>query len=237
MRAWPSILTVAAGIALAAFGCAQEEIAVETVAIKTSDGTQIVADLAGTGPVGIVLAHGMKFLDGKDSFREELLYLAGQSGAGHSPGTQALTVLAISFRGYPANTIPPAQKGRELDIVAAVSFLAERGCGKVFVLGSSMGGWAALAAAPSLMENPAFGGLVLISAGDPHGADRLAVPKLLVVARDDALSHERVVEMERTAAEPKEMIVFDDGGHGQALFESRREELLGAIVDFVTRER
>lgn len=221
----------AIAIALLACGCSREEAAVETVAIETADGVQIVADLAGEGNVGLVLAHGMKYLDGKDSFRSELLDLPG-----HVKARESLTVMAISFRGYPATAVPPVRKGRDLDIDAAVRFLAGRGCGKVFVLGSSMGGWAALAAAPALLENPAFAGLVLISAGDPGAADDIALPKLIVVAKDDALAFERVTSMERTAAEPKTTIIFDSGGHGQVLFETRRTELLDAIAEFVTKE-
>jgi pimeloyl-ACP methyl ester carboxylesterase len=215
-------LFLAAG--LSACTSSEKETAMKTVTLTASDGVAIEADVAGSGTVGVVLAHGLKFLDGKGSFRDELLFL----------GSHGVTALAISFRGYPAQKIPPITGGRDRDLLAAVSFLEEGGCDRVFVLGSSMGGYAALRAAEALKERDAFAGMILISAGDAGGADGVACPKLFVVAEDDARMHESVTAMHRTAPEPKRLVVFKEGGHGQALFASHSEELLETILAFVT---
>jgi len=199
----------------------------ETVELTTADGVTIEGDLAGSGTLGIVLAHGLKYIDGKDSFRDQLECL----------GELGFTALSISFRGYPAREIPPTVGGRDLDLLAAVAYLAERGCSKVFVLGSSMGGWVALAAVDRLVQMPAFGGLILLSAGDPGAADAIEHPKLFLVAEDDPRILERVRTMHDTAAKPKELKVFPSGGHGQALFETRGDEVLAAIESFVTTWR
>ena len=197
-----------------------------TVTITASDGVAIEADIAGSGTTGLVLGHGLKYIGGKDSYRDEVRDLAAQG----------LTALAVSFRGYPSEEIPSMQEGRDRDLLAAAKLLEERGCTDVYVLGSSMGGWIALDAAEDLMRVPAFRGLILISAGDPGAADKLGCRKLCVVAEDDPRILERVRAMQATAAEPKELVVYDSGGHGQALFQSRREELLDLIVAFINEE-
>lgn len=196
----------------------------EAIRLKTPDGVTIEAGIAGDGSVGLVLGHGLKYVNGKDSFAGEAAWFA----------EKGITALAISFRGYPADEIPAMRKDRDLDLLAAVSFLRQRGCKSVYVLGSSMGGWIALQAAEELEKDPAFKGLVLISAGDPGAADDLRFPKLFVAAEDDSKIAARVKEMFDTAAEPKQLELYETGGHGQALFESRREALLGEILAFVT---
>jgi pimeloyl-ACP methyl ester carboxylesterase len=202
----------------------QQDAGFEAVTFRASDGKALLGGLAGSGEVGIVLCHGLKYVDGKDSFHEEALYFA----------EQGVAALAVSFRGYPANTIPPVQEGRDRDIVAAVSFLAGQGCRQIYVLGSSMGGWVALEAMNELAKDPVFAGLILISAGDPEAADDLACPKLFLVAKDDERILDRVRTMHATAAEPKKLVVFESGGHGQELFESRRDQVRRAVLDFVS---
>ena len=177
---------------------------IEAMEITASDGERIEANECGKGEIGLVLAHGMHYPDGKDSFREETLFFA----------REGMRVLAISFRGYPASSAPPVQEGRDLDILAAVTCLAERGCKRIFVLGSSMGGWATLKAGEALAKIEQLSGIILLSAGDPHGADHLKFPKLLIVARDDTLVYDRVVEMYKSAPEPKRLVEFEAGGHG-----------------------
>ncbi len=218
---WRALFLLILVVLTAAGGCM--EGGMESFKLTAPDGVAIDAGIAGDGPVGLVLGHGLKYTTGKDSFAREVEWFA----------KEGITALAISFRGYPADKIPPMQKDRDLDLLAAVSFLRERGCKSVYVLGSSMGGWVALQAAKELEKDPAFRGLVLISAGDPGAADDLAFPKLFVVAEDDPKVAAMVKEMHDTAAEPKKLELFETGGHGQALFESRREEVLGKIVAFM----
>ncbi len=212
-----------AGIIVPVFTGCGKEAPVETVFFTASDDVEISGSLSGSGPIGIVLAHGLKYIDGKDSYLSEVSYF----------GEQGLIALSFSFRGYPAESIPPMAKGRDKDILAAGAFMAGRGCEKVFVLGGSMGGWIALDAAAALAEKPWFAGLILVSAGNPGAADGLAFPKLFIAAEDDPAILGRVRAMHATAAHPKKIIVFETGGHGQALFKTRRDELLAEIVRFV----
>jgi alpha-beta hydrolase superfamily lysophospholipase len=227
MKAMTARAILAAGIMILASACNPEDSTmVETVTFTAPDGVAIEADVAGSGTTGLVLGHGLKYIDGKDSYRDEVRYLA----------ERGFTALAVSFRGYPSEEIPPMRKGRDLDLLAATKLLEARGCKEVYVLGSSMGGWIALDAAEDLMRMPAFHGLILISAGDPGAADGLGCRKLCVVAGDDPAVLERVRAMHATAAEPKQLVVYDSGGHGQALFKSRRDELLDLIVAFISEE-
>lgn len=219
--------TAAAVIMILAFACKPEDgTMMETVTFTMPDGVVFEGDLAGSGSTGLVLGHGLKYIDGKDSYSKEVRDLSARG----------LTVLAISFRGYPSEEIPPMQEGRDQDLLAAAKVLEESGCDDVYVLGSSMGGWIALDAAEDLMRLPAFRGLILISAGDPGAADKFGCRKLCVVAEDDPQILERVRAMHDTAAEPKRLVVYDSGGHGQALFKSRRDELLDLIVAFINEK-
>jgi pimeloyl-ACP methyl ester carboxylesterase len=213
--------------ALLSAGCGVGEdpakVTVMEVSLAAPDGATIEADVSGDGSVGLVLAHGMRYLDGKESFRRELEYF----------GSRGLRALALSFRGYPAEKVPPLDPDRTLDLVAAVRHLREAGCERVFVLGSSMGGALALAAAPRLSDEPGFAGLIVVSAGGVGAADEISCPKLLVWARDDRMAAPAMEAMYATAPEPKDYLTLDRGGHGQRLFESQGRHLRRVILTFV----
>jgi pimeloyl-ACP methyl ester carboxylesterase len=215
-------------LALLLSGCAEvEPPVVETVSLTAPDGVVIEADLHGEGVTGLVLAHGMHYVEGKDTFRRELLFF----------GERGVRVLALSFRGYPASSTPPLDPDRTLDLVAGVRRLREEGCERIYVLGSSMGSVLALAAAPLLLEEPGFAGLVLVSGGAEGAADALPCRKLLVWAKDDPGVAERMESMYRTAAEPKDFMSFEKGGHGQRLFEASGGPLRRTILAFLREEK
>lgn len=206
-------------------GCSGEPPApsVETVVLAAPDGVEIEADLYGEGEVGLVLGHGMHYVEGKETFRRELRFF----------GERGVRALALSFRGYPADQTPPVDPGRTLDLVAGVRRLREEGSERIYVLGSSMGSALALAAAPQLLEEEGFEGLVLISGGAAGAADELPCRKLLVWAKDDPGTAEAMAAMYETAADPKDYMTFERGGHGQRLFEAHGGPLRRIILEFV----
>lgn len=208
------------------FMCSDDATPIYSIRITTSDDITIEGDLCGEGEIGLVLAHGLYYLDGKDSYRDELDYF-GQNG---------IRTLAISFRGYPSAEVPPMDEGRVHDIIAAVDYLVNAGSTRVYVLGSSMGGWITLQAAHTISSNPRFAGLVILSAGRKGLAAGLPCRKLFVAAEDDPDVLANLQEMYRVASKPKRMEIYRNGGHGQKLFDSRGDELRSLILEFIRGE-
>ncbi len=200
--------------------------ALNTVHIETSDNVTIEGDLYGDGDIGLVMVHGLYYLDGKDSYRDEVRFF----------GNRGVSALAISFRGYPSSDVPPMDDGRVRDIVAAVNHLAGAGCTEIYVLGSSMGGWIALQAVHALDAIPSFAGLIILSAGRKGLAAGVSCRKLFIAAEDDPNVLADMRELFKVASMPKRMEIFKSGGHGQKLFLTRGNEVRYLIYDFMTGE-
>ncbi len=214
------LLAVLAAAAIGA-AAAGEPRAVE---MTTADGKRITGLLYGSGATGLVLCHGRMYLKGAESFAKECDELSAKG----------LMCLAINFRGYPAER-PPDLPGMEEDVVAGFEFLVGRGAKRVFILGGSMGGMAALRAASKLDGRKEFAGSIILSAFDTVAAKRLRVPKLLVVAYDDRRVYTKMMAMLFVAPPPKEAVVFARGGHGQRLFQAHHNQLIEVIHNFVAR--
>jgi pimeloyl-ACP methyl ester carboxylesterase len=207
--------------------CEKDDVqALNTLQITTSDKVTIEGDLFGEGDIGLVMVHGLYYLDGKDSFRDEVRFF----------GSRGVSALAISFRGYPSSDVPPMDGGRVHDIVAGVNHLAGTGCTEIYVLGSSMGGWIALQAVHALDPIPAFAGLVILSAGRKGLSAGVSCRKLFIAAEDDPNVLTDMRELFKVASMPKRMEIFRSGGHGQKLFLTRGEEVRSLIFDFITGE-
>ena len=208
------------------FSCGKDDVQIHAVHITTSDNVTIEGDLYGEGDIGLVMAHGLYYLAGKESFHDEVRYF----------GSMGVSALAISFLGYPSSAVPPMDEGRVRDIIADVNYLADRGCTKVYVLGSSMGGWIALEAAHSLDSIPSFAGLVIISAGRKGLGAGLKCRKLFIAAEDDPNVLANLRDMFRVASKPKRMEIYKSGGHGQKLFGTHRDEIKQLILEFITEK-
>jgi len=150
--------------------------------LETADRVRLYAVEAGGGPVGVVLAHESAPAD----LCGWLPYLAALRGSG-------LRVLAFDFRGYgdsqrPSSTLKSLAYGR--DFQAAIARLRADGARKVFLMGASFGGAAALTYAPEL---PLAGVISLSGEAQIAGADldalaavpRLRASLLIVGSRDD----------------------------------------------------
>ena len=201
---------------------AQESVTGQLIEMTASDGKTVTGKLYGQSGIALLLCHGRRYTTGADSFADECRDLQAKG----------VMCLAISFRGYPSDS-PPMLPGQQLDIVAAVDALVERGAKSIYVLGSSMGGFAALDALAALAPKPQFKGLIILSAFQPQ--DRVTAPcrKLFVVAEDDRRLWPKVMAMFIKSTAPKQAVVFKTGGHGQQLFKTHRDELMAEILTFL----
>jgi len=195
-----------------------------SVEMTTADGKRITGVLYGSGETAVVLCHGQMYLDGAKSFARQCRELSARG----------LMCLAISFRGYPAAR-PPDLPGLENDVVAGFDLVVSRGAKRVFVLGSSMGGLAALKAAATLGKREEFAGLIVVSAFDTVAIKSVRAPKLLIVAYDDRRIYTKMMAMLFVAPPPKEAVVFARGGHGQRLFEAHPKHAIEVIHNFIAR--
>jgi alpha-beta hydrolase superfamily lysophospholipase len=185
--------------------------------LEASDGVRLYAVEEGSGPIGVVLAH-----ESPADLCGWLPYIPMLARAG-------VRALAFDFRGFgdsdrPASTRDFLAYGR--DFRAAVSRLRAEGARKVFLLGASFGGAAALTYAPSLPVD----GVVSFS-GETHipgtGLDglaavpRLHAPLLLVGSRHDRyLSVADALRLLRRAGSRDKRTAFYPGGfHGWDLVE------------------
>jgi len=218
-----SALGLTIALASAALGAAVPSQP-QSIQMTTADGKRISGLLYGSGTTGLVLCHGRMYLDGARSFESQSRALSAKG----------LMCLAVNFRGYPAER-PPDLPGLEHDVVAAFEALVKRGAKRVFVLGSSMGGLAALRAATTLEEREEFAGLIVLSAFETAAVKGLRSPKLFIAAYDDRPIYTKMMAMLFVAAPPKEAVVFARGGHGQRLFQTHGPQTLGLIASFVAR--
>ena len=201
------------------------------VSFPTTDGGLIYADRYGSGTKGVVLAHGARL--NKESWAPQARVLAE---AGY-------LVLAIDFRGYGQSSGPgqadPLSAPLALDVLAAVRYLRHGGATTVSVIGGSMGGMAAGAAAIAA-EPGEIDRVVLLAAVASGSPERLKGRKLFVVAREDTTGNGtrrlvRIQEQFDKAPEPKRLIVLDGAAHAQWLFQTDQgPRLMDELLQFLS---
>ena len=200
------------------------------VSFPTQDGGLIYADRYGEGTRGVVLAHGGSF--NKESWQKQAGVLAAAG----------FRVLAFDFRGY-GQSRGPGQSDiytapLHLDVLAAVRYLRKSGARTVSVVGASMGGSAAADAAVN--ANPGeIDRVVLLSAGPDSQPEKFRVPKLVIIARDDANGAGPRLPVIRAQLEkvpqPKELIVLEGSAHAQYLFQTDQgERVMREILRFLS---
>jgi dienelactone hydrolase len=150
--------------------------------LKTEDGIRLYAVEIGAGPIGIVLAH------------QAPASLCGWLPSMRALAAEGFRVLAFDFRSYGNSPSPPDADARlalGTDLAAAVARLRPSGAAKVFLIGASLGGAAAVQAGASLPVD----GIVSLSGtrffpgygvNDPDAVRRLRVPFLFVGSRKDS---------------------------------------------------
>ncbi len=200
----------------------------EHVTFTTDDGAQIAADLYGTGARGVVLAHGGRFT--KESWKDQAQALA----------RAGFHVLAFDFRGF-GQSHGPGDKDMftaplRLDVLSAVHYLRQHGARTVAVVGGSFGGSAAADAC--VAEPGAIDRLVLLASEPTVPAEKIKVPLLVIVGRDDKNTAgprlSRIQAWYAKARQPKKIVVLDTAEHAQFLFLTEHSEtVMREIVSFL----
>ncbi len=185
--------------------------------LETGDAMRLYAIESGEGPVGVVLAH-----ESPADLCGWLPYMATLAQSG-------LRVLAFDFRGFGDSQRPSttrADVGYGRDLSAAVARVRADGARKVFLVGASFGGAAALAYGPELP----LAGLVSLS-GEPQiegaGLDGLAaVPKLRAPLLIVGSRHDRYLSVSdalrllaRAGSRDKRTAFYPGAFHGWDLVE------------------
>jgi pimeloyl-ACP methyl ester carboxylesterase len=216
---------------LATLTLARVVVAQELVSFPTEDGGRVYADVWGTGGRGVVLAHGGRFT--KESWAKQAKVLA-EAG---------FRVVAIDFRGRGQSRggprLAPGDDGLRLDVLAAVRYLRTNGAGTVAVVGASMGGGAAAEAAVEAKPGE-IDRLILMAHVPIAHPERIAIPTLFVVSRDDKLvdGTPRLVAIRDQydkATGPKELVVLDGSAHAQFIFDTDQSaRLMREILRFLS---
>lgn len=202
----------------------------QAVSFATQDGGTIYANIYGTGPRGVVLAHGGQF--NKESWEKQAQQLV-KSG---------FRVLAFDFRGYGQSRGPggsSSEEGRRFDVLAAVNYLRGAGAKSVSVVGASMGGDYGAEAAEA---NPAaIDRIVLLASGGDAPLVRMKGPKLYILARDDFEGDAKVPRLPQIRAQfekssgPKQLVLLNGSAHAQWIFSTPEgDHLMREILRFLS---
>ncbi len=199
------------------------------VALRTNDGGVIRADEYGGGGRGVVLAHGGRF--NKGSWVAQARDLAARG----------FRVLAIDFRGY-GQSHAPAEGGLHHDVLAAVRYLRATGAQSVSVIGGSLGGGAAADAVVQAAPGEIDRLVMLGTAGGDLPPEKIGVPKLILIARDDRNGDgPRLPGVQAAFAKmpkPKRLVVLDGSAHAQFMFETDQAgRVMQEIATFLNESR
>ncbi len=218
------LLLLAALLALAAStaGAAPQRSGHECVRggelwFNAADGTKLVGHRFGKGTTAVILGHQS---DG--DLCEWLPYARRLAGKGYF-------VFPIDFRGHGFSQLRtgPAANRLASDLEAATKALRKLGKKKVFLVGASMGGIAALAAGASV--RPPVDGVVSISSPARFmgmdavaSAPRLRIPVLYLAATGDDnagydFSKDAEAMFAKTAAANKRLQLLPGSAHGVGL--------------------
>jgi pimeloyl-ACP methyl ester carboxylesterase len=178
----------------------------------------------GAGDVFVVLAHmRTSSMESWFSFAEDL------AEAGFS-------ALPFNFRGYGASEGDGFAV--DTDVVAAIDFAVSLGAQRVFVVGASMGGTGAVAAAA---QRPLAGVVALSAPSVFEGVDAVAaassvtVPITLLAGQDDDGYPEEARAIGAAAAGPTDVRIVPSGAHGTNLLvdmgEGMRDLLINKVSD------
>ena len=184
-----------------------------------ADGTKLVGHRFGKGTTAVILTH-----QSEGDLCDWLPYAKRLAARGYF-------VFPIDFRGYGFSDVPAAGPYRYAqDVAAATKALRKLGKRKIFVVGASMGGIAAVVAGANV--SPPLAGVVSISAPARYrGMDgvkagpRLRVPVLYLAATADDnggydFSKDAEAMFAKTAAKDKRLELLPGAAHGIGLIAS-----------------
>ena len=195
---------------------------------EEAEPVQLQAQVFGDGSVGVILAH-MR-LDDQVAWYPfaQLLVERGD-----------FTVVTFDFRGFGESTGEKQFDRIDTDLKAVYDYMREElGIDKVFLVGSSMGGTAALVVAADLD----VAGVVSISAPGqfpPIDAETtvadIEAPKLFITSEDDVPQARTQEVLWELAMPPKQQYIYEGDAHGTALFEGpNKADLERRIIAFLT---
>jgi pimeloyl-ACP methyl ester carboxylesterase len=189
------------------------------IRFRAADKTRLAGFRLGRGTTGVVLAH-----QSRGDACQWVGYARRLSRLGY-------LVIAFDFRGYgDSQTRGGRAAGRiAADVAAAAKAARARGARKVFAVGASMGGTAALAA--GVNTRPLLNGVVNVSGpaafvwiDDMKLVPKLTVPVLYAVGRDDAdFAIDAQKLYDATGSTDKALHVLPTGAHGVDLMRSNAE--------------
>lgn len=165
----------------------------------------------GSGPTGVILAH-QRPLDQTSWF--PFATKLAQTGE--------FTVLTFDFRGVGDSTGQKEPDRLDTDLFAAYSYMRDQlGMTKIFLVGASIGGTAAL----TLAARMPVAGVVSISAPAQYLVlDALAAvpdvtaPKLFLASDGDVPAKRSEEDLWNAAADPKDRELYDGNAHGTEIF-------------------
>ena len=186
---------------------------------KAADGTKLVGHRVGKGTTAVILTH-----QSEGDLCDCVPYAKRLAARGYF-------AFPIDFRGYGFSDVPAAGPYRYAqDIAAATKALRKLGKRKIFIVGASMGGLAAVVAGANV--SPPLAGVVSVSAPARfRGMDgvkagpRLRVPVLYLAATaDDNAGYDFSKDAEamfaKTAAKDKRLELLPGTAHGVGLIAS-----------------
>lgn len=211
---------VAATVPVPEPGPTSDTAAMTPAQFVTADGITLEGRLLGDGTDFVVLAHMRPAtMDSWAPFAEVL-------------AANGFSVLIFNFRGY--GNSGGDGFAVDLDTGAAIDFAAARGANRVFVIGASMGGTGAIAAA----ADRTVAGVVTLSAPAKfegvdavEAARRLDAPLLAFAAAGDDSYVDQANEL--VSAAGGTVIALDGNAHGTNLFKDHGPALRSRILSFL----
>ena len=192
--------------------------------IVTADGLILEAERFGTGDVFVVLAHM------RPANMSSWFSLAGLLGG------EGYSSITFNFRGY--GNSEGAGFAVDVDVVAAVDAAFELGAREVFVIGASMGGTGAMAAA----AQRDVAGVITLSAPvefmgvDAEAAAQVQSGMLLIAAEGDSPYNAHAVALGANAAGSAVVSILPGRNHGTDVFLDNSEALTEAILLFLDNQ-
>ena len=191
--------------------------------ITTSEGLHLEAKAWGTGSRYVVLAH-MRPADMTSWF--DFARLLADEG---------YTAVAFNFRGYGESDGNEGEFSVADDVRAAANAAHDAGASEVFVVGASMGGTGAVAAATS---NHIAGTVTLSAPAEFEGVDAARLspvvvgPLLLIAADEDAEAANDALAI-ASGKDDAELLVLPGAQHGTNLFAEHGPEITARILEFL----
>ncbi len=206
----------------------KSEVEIEEIRLETADGLALRGNVYGHGEVGVILAH--MFPADQNSWSDFAKELAA---------TGEYTVLTFNFRGYGLSEGAKNIARIDNDVQAALEHLNEE-TAKVFLIGASMGGTAALKVASSrdvagvatLSAPRQFEGL---SVGDK--LDKVRGAKLFIAARGDLTAPGNARFFYESTGEPRELSIVDGDAHGTDLLEDPPNTVADLLKNWLAKTR